>query len=144
MRELTKHISVWRPIGNAVEDWPLAVMDASSISRADLAENDFVRKKFVGENLFAHFSSEQKWYYLGQHQPEEVMLMKMFDSDETVKASSKCLEPRVPSSPTDSNYRLPPCFIPPSWVDVKLEASEEHRSSRIGLELSYRGNPRGK
>ncbi|KAK3357867.1 methyltransferase CmcJ [Lasiosphaeria hispida] len=81
-------INVWRPINNTVEDYPLAFCDPSSVPTQDHVECDHVRRKFKGANMYFHFGEKQKWYYLGQQQPEEVLLMKMFDSDPSVKAKS--------------------------------------------------------
>jgi len=54
----------------------------------DLVECDHVRRKFKGANMYMHHSPGQKWYYFGQQQPEEVLLLKMFDSDPTVEAKA--------------------------------------------------------
>jgi hypothetical protein len=83
--------SVWRPIENIVEDYPLAFCDANSVSDEDLVECDHVRRKFKGANFYAHFNPGHKWYYLGEQRPEEVLLLKMFDSDSSGKAKSEVL-----------------------------------------------------
>jgi hypothetical protein len=82
-------INVWRPLSDPVEDYPLAVCDPSSVPAQDYAECDHVRRKFKGANMYLHFSPQHKWYYLGQQRPEEVLFMKMFDSDPSVKAQGK-------------------------------------------------------
>ena len=84
-------INVWRPIEHVVEDYPLAFCDPNSVPEQDLVECDHVRRKFKGANMYAHFNPEHKWYYLGQQRPEEVLLLKMFDSDPSVTA--KCKQP---------------------------------------------------
>ncbi|KAI1845652.1 hypothetical protein JX265_005342 [Neoarthrinium moseri] len=78
--------SVWRPLEHVVEDYPLAFCDPESISADDLVECDHVRRKFKGATLYAHFNDTHKWSYIGNHRPDEVLLMKMFDSDTSVKA----------------------------------------------------------
>lgn len=83
------HGSVWRPIENVVEDYPLAFCDAASVPDGDLVECDHVRRRFKGANFYAYYNSAHKWYYLGEQHPDEVVLLKMFDSDEDVKARSK-------------------------------------------------------
>jgi hypothetical protein len=72
-----------------VEDYPLAFCDPNSMPDKDLIECDHVRRRFKGSTLYAHYNEAHKWYYLGKHQPDEVLLLKMFDSDPTVKARSK-------------------------------------------------------
>ncbi|CAI0643617.1 unnamed protein product [Colletotrichum noveboracense] len=77
---------VWRPIGNSVQDYPLACCDSTSVLDEDLIECDHVRRKFKGSNLYAHHRDGQRWYYLGEQRPEEVLLIKMFDSDPSISA----------------------------------------------------------
>ncbi|KAF5512393.1 Aspirochlorine biosynthesis protein N [Colletotrichum aenigma] len=79
-------INVWRPIGNSVQDYPLACCDSTSVLDEDLIECDHVRRKFKGSNLYAHHRDGQRWYYLGEQRPEEVLLIKMFDSDPSISA----------------------------------------------------------
>ncbi|KAH7333288.1 methyltransferase CmcJ [Rhexocercosporidium sp. MPI-PUGE-AT-0058] len=73
---------------NPVEDCPLAVCDNSSMEPGDLVECDFVRKRFTGATLYAHFNPQQKWYYLSQQTPNEVLILKIFDSQGDIE--SKC------------------------------------------------------
>ncbi|KAH8682291.1 methyltransferase CmcJ [Xylariales sp. PMI_506] len=79
-------INVWRPLEHVVEDRPLAFCDPSSVADDDLVECDHVRRKFKGSTLYSYFSDAHKWCYLGQHRPDEVLLLKMFDSDPSVRA----------------------------------------------------------
>lgn len=79
-------INIWRPIDNVVEDYPLAFCDPSSVPPRDLVECDHVRRRFKSANMYMHFNPDHKWHYLGQQRPEEVLFLKMFDSDPTVKA----------------------------------------------------------
>lgn len=43
-----------------------------------------MRSKYVGENLFAKYSPDYKWYYLSDQTPDEVTLLKIFDTGEGV------------------------------------------------------------
>ncbi|KAK2729451.1 methyltransferase CmcJ [Colletotrichum kahawae] len=99
-------INVWRPIENTVQDFPLACCDSSSILDDDLIECDHVRRKFKGSNLYAHHREGHKWYYLGEQRPDEVLLIKMFDSDSNVSAQ-RCphVSFRHPSAPQDAKPR---------------------------------------
>ena len=81
--------SVWRPLEHAVEDYPLAFCDPGSVPEADLVECDHVRRKFKGANFYAYHNDEHKWCYVGNHEPDEVLLLKMFDSDSSVRAKSE-------------------------------------------------------
>lgn len=57
----------------------------------DLVECDHVRRRFKGTAFYAYFNPDHKWYYLGNQTPDEVMFLKIFDSDPSVKATSTVL-----------------------------------------------------
>lgn len=78
-------INVWRPI-TMVESAPLAVCDASTVSREDLFDSevvgglgDFNRRSLWGFNLA--YRPDHKWYWVPHMQPWEVVAFKLFDSD---------------------------------------------------------------
>ncbi|KAI1121605.1 putative 7 alpha-cephem-methoxylase [Nemania abortiva] len=79
-------INVWRPLGGPVESFPLAFCDGSSVPRDRLVEVDVVRQSFPGESYYPLESEEYKWHFLNKQTPDEVLFMKMNDSDTTVKA----------------------------------------------------------
>lgn len=76
-----------------VEDYPLAFCDPCSIPDQDLVECDHVRRKFKGATLYAYYNEAHRWNYLGNHSPDEVLLLKMFDSDPSIKAKRKSTPP---------------------------------------------------
>ena len=84
LRKRMININLWRPI-RPVERMPLAVCDASSVSRADLVRTVISVKDsnrpspFAGFNLA--YNPEQRWYYYPQMQPNEVLAFKIFDSE---------------------------------------------------------------
>ena len=80
--------SIWRPIVDVVEDQPLALCDARTVEPFDLVEADHVRKHYNGANIYAKPSPRYRWYYLNRQRVDEVTLMKMFDSDPNVEATS--------------------------------------------------------
>lgn len=84
--------SAWKPLLDPVEDWPLAFCDSASMPDDDLIECDQVRRHFRGATMYALDNPGHRWYYLRDQRPEEVVLMKMFDSATDVKAirRSKC------------------------------------------------------
>ena len=82
--------SAWRPIADTVEDWPLAVCDGGSLPDSDLICCDQVRRKYTGETLYGLSDPAHEWYYLSHQAPNEVLLMKMFDSSDDVRAKSEC------------------------------------------------------
>lgn len=78
-------INVWRPI-TVVKRSPFAVCDASTVKAADLCDSE-VRGGLGDPNrptLYGHavsFSPDQRWYYVPEMRPDEVLAFKLFDSD---------------------------------------------------------------
>jgi hypothetical protein len=77
-------INLWRPIGNVVENWPLALCDARSIAPDDLVATDLVYPDRVGEIYAMQFNPTQHWFHFPLVTPEEAILIKVYDSDEGV------------------------------------------------------------
>lgn len=77
-------INVWRPIAHAARDWPLAVADARSVSPDDLIASDLLFPHRTGETYGVAHSPAQRWYYTPDLSPDEVLLLKCWDSDERV------------------------------------------------------------
>jgi len=73
-------INLWRPIGHVVASSPLALCDARSISARDLIPSDLVYRDKVGETYSFTFSSEHRWLYFSHVQPDEYLLLKIYDS----------------------------------------------------------------
>ncbi len=55
----------------------------------ELVECDHVRRLFKGANYYTYYAESHRWFYLGEQRPDEVLLLKMFDSDPAAKAKSK-------------------------------------------------------
>ncbi|KAJ2977050.1 hypothetical protein NQ176_g4595 [Zarea fungicola] len=72
-------INVWRPI-KAVQRDPLAAMDAKSLSDADLVPVGLIYPNRNGETLHVRYNESQKWFYKSHMTPDEVFLLKCFDS----------------------------------------------------------------
>jgi hypothetical protein len=73
-------INVWRPIRGPVERSPLALADASSVRTEDLIATDQVFPDRVGEIYHLAHHPGQRWYYAPRMSPDEVLLIKGFDS----------------------------------------------------------------
>jgi hypothetical protein len=73
-------INFWRPIGNPVENWPLALCDARSIAPDDLVPSDLVYPDKVGETYSFRYNPDHRWFYYPRLSPDEVLLLKIFDS----------------------------------------------------------------
>jgi hypothetical protein len=75
--------SVWHPLQGPLVDWPLALCDGSTVDfENDTMAGDIVDKDAVFENTQVHFNAEQKWYYLPDQMPEELLIFKNADSEE--------------------------------------------------------------
>ncbi|HKE43478.1 MAG TPA: CmcJ/NvfI family oxidoreductase [Steroidobacteraceae bacterium] len=76
-------INLWRPIRGPLEDSPLAVTDARSVAFDDLVATDLIYPDRVGEFYTVRFNSAHRWYYAPCMAPDEVLLLKCFDSSES-------------------------------------------------------------
>ncbi|KAM5545194.1 hypothetical protein V8D89_001305 [Ganoderma adspersum] len=76
-------INVWRPIAHPVAHTPLALADWRTLARdgADLVVVKLVYPDRVGSTLSVRYSPAMRFYYLADQRPEEVALIKIFDSD---------------------------------------------------------------
>jgi len=81
-------INVWRPYAAPIECHPLAVLDGSTIPAEKLVEVDVVRQSYIGESYYPLHDDGYRWYFIDEQTKEDVLLFKMYDSCETVKA--KC------------------------------------------------------
>ncbi|KAJ8489166.1 hypothetical protein ONZ45_g13683 [Pleurotus djamor] len=84
LKSRVRIINVWRPIENPVAHHPLGVADFYSLKE----ENDLVSTRHVypdreGYTFSVKYNPEHRWYYLSNQTPDEVTLIKCFDSDET-------------------------------------------------------------
>jgi hypothetical protein len=73
-------INVWRPITGPVESAPLALADSSSIPQGDLIATDQRFPSRTGEIYSLAHGQKHRWYYASQMTPEEVILIKGWDS----------------------------------------------------------------
>ena len=78
------NINLWRPL-RPVERMPLAVCDASSVSRGDLVRTIIGQRSGEGETPYAGFNlaynPDQRWHYFPDMQPDEVLAFRLFDSE---------------------------------------------------------------
>jgi hypothetical protein len=74
-------INLWRPLAT-VEQWPLALCDARSIAPEDLVPSDLVYRDKVGETYGFLHNPNHRWYWFPRLRPDEVLLLKIYDSRE--------------------------------------------------------------
>lgn len=94
-------INVWRPLNGPVMAHPLAVSDSATVSDTDLIPVEHRYPDRKGETAAVQYNPEQKWYYWSGMTNEERLLLKCFDSDETVGAWGRVphtafTDPRTP------------------------------------------------
>ncbi|KAK4452749.1 hypothetical protein QBC34DRAFT_29322 [Podospora aff. communis PSN243] len=77
-------INIWRPINGPVHDWPLAVADATTVKPSSLIEVDRIRMSYHGPTYFLTHQDGVKWYYASEQKNDEVLFLKIFDSEEGV------------------------------------------------------------
>lgn len=73
-------INVWRPVDYTVEEMPLGICDARSISPEDFLPTALVYRDRVGEVYSVRYSPRHDWLYFPRMTPDEAMLLKCFDS----------------------------------------------------------------
>lgn len=73
-------VNVWRPITGPVQRAPLAVVDSTSLQPDDLVATDQVFPDRVGEIYHLSYSPTQRWYFAPEITPDEVLLLKGWDS----------------------------------------------------------------
>ncbi|KAK8112268.1 uncharacterized protein PG998_008725 [Apiospora kogelbergensis] len=79
LRGRVQIINVWRPIKPVLRD-PLAVADAASVPESDLVPIGLIYPDRRGETLGVSYNPEHRFYYKHGLTPEEVLLIKCFDT----------------------------------------------------------------
>ena len=79
-------VNVWRPITGPVRRSPLALADASSVRPEDLVATDQRFPNRTGEIYHLAYNPGQRWYYAPEMTPDEVLLIKGWDSLEDGRA----------------------------------------------------------
>jgi len=77
-------VNVWRPLNGPVMTFPLAVADSQTVSDSDLVPIEHRYPDRNGQTASVRFNAAQKWYYWSGMTDEDRLLLKCFDSDETL------------------------------------------------------------
>lgn len=72
--------SLWRPFRGVVEQWPLGICDARTVTLDDMDELEYVTEEFVRRSYLAKWSEHFRFYYLSKMTSQEVAIFKIFDS----------------------------------------------------------------
>ncbi|EIW53936.1 uncharacterized protein TRAVEDRAFT_51674 [Trametes versicolor FP-101664 SS1] len=99
-------INVWRPIANPVAHKPLGVSDWRFLDERDLVPVRLIMRHREGRTFSVRYSPNHRWYYLSSQTPDEVTLIKCYDSEVDGRAR---LSPHSafldPTSPKDAPHR---------------------------------------
>ncbi|KAH7063837.1 hypothetical protein BKA63DRAFT_526273 [Paraphoma chrysanthemicola] len=71
-----QQLNVWRPLKGPVTCKPLAVCDGSTI----LDETKSIHMGLFGTRVVVHHDERQRWYYIKRQEVDEVLILKIFDS----------------------------------------------------------------
>jgi hypothetical protein len=98
-------INVWRPITGPVRRSPLALADASSVRPEELVATDQIFPDRIGEIYSLAYAPTQRWYYAPEITPDEVILIKGWDSDPARARFTPHGAFALPNTPADAPAR---------------------------------------
>ena len=73
--------NVWKPIRRVVEEHPLAMCDVTSSPSSDFFKLHLRYRDRDGENYVMRHNERHKWWYFPGMTPEQVILLKTFESE---------------------------------------------------------------
>jgi len=79
-------IQVWRPIRYPVENHPLAIADARSVSPADFVLSERRYPNRVGQTYAIAYNPAHKWYWFPRQARDEALVFKVYDSEKDGRA----------------------------------------------------------
>ncbi|KAK4167101.1 hypothetical protein QBC43DRAFT_312146 [Cladorrhinum sp. PSN259] len=87
-----QYLKIWRPLSPITQS-PLALADAATVPETDLLPASIIYTRTTGQQhrneswtVKCSPHSNHRWYYKYRQTPEEITLIKCFDSDTTQKA----------------------------------------------------------
>lgn len=98
--------NVWKPIRRTVEERPLAMCDVTSSPDDDFFKLYLRYRDRDGENYVMRHSKNHKWWYFPKMTPEQVILLKTYESETDGRArfvGHTAFED--PTSPPDTPFR---------------------------------------
>jgi len=79
-------INMWRSMAGTVENFPLAMCDASSTATEDLISVRRQAKDRIGEIQMATYNPNHRWFYFPSMAADEALLFKTYDSADDGRA----------------------------------------------------------
>jgi hypothetical protein len=98
-------VNVWRGNRKPVKSMPLAIADARTIDDADLVSTERRAKDRIGEIQHMVYNPDTRWYYVPNMETDEAMLIKCYDSDESVARFTAHSAFADPNTPADAPFR---------------------------------------
>jgi hypothetical protein len=83
-RWLSKHwgiINVWRPVGETVRQWPLALVDSTVFSRDEATQPIFTKNNYKSHFTALTYNPDYRFYYVSDLSPDEALLFVDYDSE---------------------------------------------------------------
>ncbi|RSL46156.1 hypothetical protein CEP53_010435 [Fusarium sp. AF-6] len=77
-------LNIWKPLRGPLRSWPLALCDLQSLDREDVVTFDEVHATAVLESQQVVYNPSQKWYYLPNQEPNELIVFKSMDTELTL------------------------------------------------------------
>ena len=74
-------INLWRPLVNPVQNFPLVLCDARTVSTSDVVPTERRAPNHIGEILLATYNPLHQWYYFSKMTSDEALVFKTFDSE---------------------------------------------------------------
>ncbi len=105
LRGRVQVINLWRPINHPVYDAPLAVAEAGSVRAEELVPSDLVYRNRVGETYNVLFNPDHRWHYVKEQRPDEVLLLKCYNSRDDVARFAPHTSFIVPDAPVGAPTR---------------------------------------
>ncbi|KAK0609605.1 amino acid permease-domain-containing protein [Bombardia bombarda] len=96
-------INVWRPIKTIYKD-PLGIADAFSVPESDLVGQPLIYPNRNGETFTVKPNPAHKWYFKYAQRPDEVTLIKCFDSKEEPGVARRVPHSAFVDPSEESNY----------------------------------------
>lgn len=122
-------VNVWRNIADEpVATHPLALCDGRTVDLADLVVFEIHYADRIGENYFAKFSAEHRWYSYPHMTGDEALLLKQWDSAGPLARSNGAERDRAPEPCTFSFHSAfddpaTPADAPDRWsIEVRTIA----------------------
>jgi glutathione S-transferase len=98
-------INIWKPVRSVVEERPLTMCDVTSALRQDFFKLHLRYRDRNGENYVMRYSDKHRWWYFPKMTPDQVILLKTYDSDASRAQFVGHSAFEDPTSPPDAKTR---------------------------------------